>query len=362
MKKAFHLSFIALALVSFVLCPPPAKAQTTFTGEWKAETKSDKNDKIHLSFEHRTDKGRNQNGSSYEYSELQGLTREQASGSGSVKFSLVREAGTIECEGKFENGRGSGTYRFTANQNFINAMKSRGFDFTEKKGDWDDGVESRLFSAAMLNITTALADDLKSANFGNLTVSDLFKAKIFKIDSQFMRDMKATGFPNLDMQDLVKARIFKVDPEYVREFSNAGLKNESFEVLVRAKMFKITPEFIKQVRASGLKDQSVDTLVRMSMFKVTPDFIKEIEAAGLSDISTEGMVRLRMFNVTGAFIKELKAEGLTNLSVEQLVRMKMFNVNGEFIRKAKAENVPLNVEELVRHRFSVRVPKISREM
>lgn len=356
MKKAFQLSFIVTALLAFMLCPP-VKAQTTFTGSWRAETKSDKPDRIHLSFERRTENSRNQNGSGYDYSELQGLTREQAvGGSGAVKFSLVREAGTIECEGNFENGRGTGIFRFTASQNFISAMKARGFDFTENKNNREGEVEDRLFTAAMLDITTALADDLKSGNFSNLTVGDLFKAKIFKVDSQFMRDMKATGFPNLDMGDLVKARIFKVDPEYVREFSNAGLQNESFEVLVRAKMFKVTPEFIRQVRASGLKDQSIDTLVRMSMFNVTPDFIKEIESAGLSGLSTDEIVKLRMFNVTGSYIKELKDEGLTDLSVEQLRKMKMFNINGEFIRKAKSENVPLNVEDLVRRRFNVKVP------
>ena len=42
-----------------------------------------------------------------------------------MSFSLVREAGTIECEGGFQNGKGSGTYRFTGNQAFVAAMKGR---------------------------------------------------------------------------------------------------------------------------------------------------------------------------------------------------------------------------------------------
>ena len=38
-------------------------------------------------------------GQTYSFSELQGLTREQVERGGPVKFSLVREAGTVTCEG-----------------------------------------------------------------------------------------------------------------------------------------------------------------------------------------------------------------------------------------------------------------------
>src|SRR5262249_29662564 len=152
---------------------------------------------------------------SYDLAELQGLSREQVAGGGPVRFSLVREAGTIDCEGSFQNGKGSGTFRFTGNQGFLAAMKGRGFDFeADSSSRRSNDVEDRLFTATALNITTALADDLTSAGFGKLTVEDLFKAAIFKVDSKFMREMKASGFPNLGMEDLVKARIFKIDAEF----------------------------------------------------------------------------------------------------------------------------------------------------
>ncbi|MDQ6787037.1 MAG: hypothetical protein M3033_09540 [Acidobacteriota bacterium] len=286
------LAFIVLVVGSYVIV-----AQTTVTGDWKATLNSQKDGKIQLSFERRTDKGgRNQMGQSFDFADLQGLSREQASGSGTVKFSLVREAGTIDCEGSFANGKGAGTFRFTANPNFITAMKSRGFDFEKpaKYGD-DSEPENRLFAAATLNVTTALADDLLSANFGKLDTEDLFKAAIFKVDSKFMQEMKASGFPNLSMEDLVKARIFKIDAEYVRGLGAIGFDKEPFESLVKMRIFKITPEFVNEVRS----------------------------------------------------------EGLSNLSVEELVKMKIFNINSEFIRQARADGVPLEVEKLVQRRIGV---------
>jgi hypothetical protein len=294
LRSVFSFAFIVLVLGSYVIV-----AQTTLTGEWTADAKSEKKpDKIQLNFTRRTEKGgMHQHGSGFDYADLQGLTREQALGSGAVKFSLVREAGTIECEGKFDGtGKGYGTFRFTGNPQFVTAMRSRGFDFeTNDAGKKRGDLEERLFAATTIGVTTAFADDLLSANFGKLTVDDLFKAAIFKITPQFMSEMKTSGFPNLGMEELVKARIFKIDADFVRQVAQMGFEKEPFEALVKMRIFKVTPEFITEVRN----------------------------------------------------------EGLSNLDVEDLVKMRIFKIDGAFIRQAKADGVPLEVEKLVQKRIGV---------
>jgi len=289
--------FVGLAVIAFFASSSLTRAQRTMSGEWKASIKEDGN-KLQLNLERRTEKGsHNQMGQSYDFSELQGLTREQAANGGPVKFSLVREAGRIDLEGTFQDGKGSGTFQFTANQGFVSAMKSRGFDF--EKISWSDNNEGnsddKLFAATALNVTTALADDLVSSGFGQLNVDDLFKAAIFKIDSKFMREMKASGFPNLTMEDLVKARIFKIDAEFVTKVAQMGFDKEPFESLVKMQIFKVTPEFVTEVRN----------------------------------------------------------EGLTNLSVEDIVKLRIFKIDAEYIRRAKAEGVPMEVERLVQRKIGV---------
>jgi hypothetical protein len=286
--------FIGLAVVAFGASSSVTHAQRTLTGEWKASVKEDPN-KINLHLERRTESGnRNQMGQTYDFSELQGLSREQAAGGGVVRFSLVREAGRIDCEGSFQNGQGSGTFQFTGSQTFVSAMKSRGFDFEKPKSREDDRPvsEDRLFAATALNVTTALADDLVSSGFG-LNVDDLFKAAIFKIDSKFMREMKASGFPNLTMEDLVKARIFKIDAEFVTKVTQMGFDKEPFE-----------------------------SLVKMQIFKVTPEFVTEIRNEGLTDVSVEDIVKLRIFKIDAAYIRQAKADGVP-LEVEKLVQRKI---------------------------------------
>ena len=293
LRASFSLALVAL------IAAHVARAQSAVTGTWTATTatgNAGNPDHINLNFERRTESGgRSSTGMTYQFSELQGLTREQALGTGAVRFSLVREAGRIDCEGTFQNGRGSGTFTFTGNASFVAAMKSRGFDFerqdSARHGERDP--EDRLFSATAINVTTAAADDLLSAGFGQLDVEDLFKAVIFKVDSKFAREMKASGFENMGMEELVKARIFKIDADYVRQVAQMGFAKEPFESLVKMRIFKITPEFINEMRNEGLASLSVEDLVRLQIFKVDAAFIRQARAEG-TPLDVESLVRRRI--------------------------------------------------------------------
>jgi len=286
-RTVWNRFFIGMALITSLMlliwiAGRNAAAQSTMSGDWTAQLSS-KDSKLQLNLERRSGKsGRHQMGETFEFSDFQGLTREQVQAAGPVSFSLVREAGRIDLEGTFQNGRGSGTFRFTPNLSFVSAMKSRGFDFEQSsKSDDDRDSEDRLFAATALNVTTALADDLNSAGFTGLRTEDLFKAAIFKINSQFMREMKASGFQNLGMEELVKARIFKIDAEFVRQVSQMGFDKEPFESLVKMQIFKVTPEFVTEMRNEGLTNLDIEDLVKLRIFKIDTDFIRAAKADGV---------------------------------------------------------------------------------
>jgi len=292
MSKILKSLMIALALLS--LCgASTAQSQQTLTGTWTASV-NDTSNKIQLNLALRSERGNHQSGQSFEYSELQGLSSEQAHGSGAVKFSLVREAGRIDCEGSFQNGKGSGTFIFTGNQTFIANMKTRGFDFEKHTGiNHPEDPEERLFVATTVNVTTALADDLLASGFSSLNVDDLFKAAIFNVDGQFIREMKASGF-SLGMEDLVKARIFKVDPSFVAKAAEMGFANESFDSLVKMQIFKVTPEFVAEMKTEGLNNLSVEDVVKLRIFKIDRDFVRQSKADGVP-LEVERLVQRRIY-------------------------------------------------------------------
>ena len=293
MSKSLAVRLFSFAFVIFVIGSYVIVAQNVITGEWRGDTKEEKPDRIQLNFEIRTEKGgKNQHGSSFSYSDLQGLSREQAE-NGRVNFSMAREAGTIQCEGTFVNGKGSGTFRFTPNYSFAEAMKSRGFDFSKSSKHGPVDLDMKLFTATTLNVTTAFADDLKSANFGPLDVDDLFKAAIFKITPQFMAEMRATGFPDLGMEELVKARIFKIDASYVRQVHDMGFASKDFEGLVKFRIFKVTPEFLNEMKAEGITNLSSEDIVKFRIFNIDAQFVREARAAE-PNITVEELVQMKI--------------------------------------------------------------------
>ena len=293
MSRVLAFRLLSFAFVIFVFGGYVVFAQNALTGDWRGETTDENPDKIQLNFEIRTEKGgRNNHGSSFAYSDLQGLSRDQAQ-NGKVSFSLAREAGTIQCEGTFTNGKGAGTFRFTPNYGFADAMKSRGFDFAKTTKHGGPDLELRLFTATTLKVTTAFADDLNSANFGPLDVDDLFKAVIFKITPQFMAEMKATGFPDLGMEELVKARIFKIDATYVRQVHDMGFASSDFEQLVKFRIFKVTPEFLNELKAEGISNLSSEDIVKFRIFKIDPQFIREARASE-PNITAEELVQMKI--------------------------------------------------------------------
>lgn len=295
------LSFAGFAFIIIVFGSYVIVAQSAVSGQWKAELRQKNQDhdddhfqkgELQLSFTRNADNGRNQNGSHVNFEDLQGLTRQQTT-NGPVRFSLVREAGTVVCEGTFNNGKGSGTFTFNPAPGYIDAMAARGFDFRASTSKDRDSLENRLFTAALVNVTTALADDLNSANLGKLDVDDLFKAAIFNIDSRFMTEMIATGFPNLTTEDLVKARILKIDADYVRQIHGMGLADNDFESLVKFRIFKVTPEFLTDLRNEGFANPSPEQVVQFRIFKIDVDFIRRARTSE-PNVTVEQLVEMKI--------------------------------------------------------------------
>lgn len=294
MRKGFLFSLFSIAFIVIVIGRVVIVAQAPVRGTWKADTRKVDSGKIHISFARAAEngRGRNQFGSAFDLSELDGLTANDVQ-NGGVAFRLAREAGTIECEGSFSNGSGSGTFVFTPNMAFADAMKTRGFDLTLISKNGTDETVDRMFAATTLNITTAFADGLLSANFGRLDVDDLFKASIFKITPDFMAEMKASGFPNLGMEELVKARIFKIDADYLRRLKEMGFDGLDFESVVKFRIFKITPEYLTSLRSEGFPNLSSEDVVKFSIFKIDPEFIRAARAED-PNITVEQLVQRRI--------------------------------------------------------------------
>jgi hypothetical protein len=159
MSVAIGLALVAgLAFVGWI-ASSNAVAQNAKTGEWTAsmankdsgkDTGKDAN-KIHLNFEQRSNKGgRNQMGQSYDFADLQGLSREQVLAGGPVKFSLVREAEELTAKAAFKQR--FRTFSFQEIRILYSHEKS-GLRLRRVQSKRRTRSEDRLFAATTLNVT-----------------------------------------------------------------------------------------------------------------------------------------------------------------------------------------------------------------
>jgi hypothetical protein len=189
--------------------------------------------------------------------ELQGLGDPPADGP--VRFSLVREAGRLDCEGTVRERRGAGDCRFTGDEAFAGALERRGI------GRPDTREQLEL---ALRGVGLALVDELERQGYRPPTASNLVAVGIFRIDPAWLKALDAVGYRAGSIDKLVALRIFHVEPEWIREMEALG------------------PNF---------RDLRPDTLVAMRIHRVTPEFARRMQA-GYPDLTPARLIALRLFD------------------------------------------------------------------
>src|SRR5262245_13082478 len=129
-SKVFLISGIAamIGLMTFMTAPRFASSnlQNSITGQWiVSPSKADGS--AQLTLQSAGPDWNINSSTSVPLSQLRGLTAAEMRADGGVaKFEIVRDAGTLQCEGLFKNGRGSGTFVFKPNLNYVSEMRSLG--------------------------------------------------------------------------------------------------------------------------------------------------------------------------------------------------------------------------------------------
>lgn len=257
-------------------------------------------------------------------SELQGLDPAAVHGEhAAVKFRLAREAGTIQFEGSFNEGVGSGEFTFTANPEFLAAMKQMGYPIADDKP----------FVLTVIDMTRAFVQELRSLGF-NPGLDKLIEARIFNINREQVNGLKAVGVSDLPLDKLIQYRIFHVTPEYVQQM-RAAFPGISVEKMTEMRIHNVTSAFASEMSRLGYSGLNVDQLIAFRIHNVTPDYISEMGELGFKKLDADQLVQFRIFNVNANQIQDLAKEGYKDLSAEDLVAFRIHHIDSEFIDKVK---------------------------
>src|ERR1700734_2288634 len=101
------------------------------SGDWAIHP-SDQPGKVEFSLREHHHGGESSNESEWPMSAFSGVDFSK-SGRQNVRFTIKRDAGTIECDGFLENGEGTGLFHFQLDPNYAGEMSKAGFTIDEEK-------------------------------------------------------------------------------------------------------------------------------------------------------------------------------------------------------------------------------------
>ena len=263
--------------------------------------------KVQLALSYRTPKSRSNNNNPIALAELQGLSAAHlASPSGGpARFRIVRDAGSLDCDGIFRNGRGTGDCRFAPSAAYASELAKRGISRP---------TADQQFQLAMHGVDLAVADELIRQGYRTPSISQLVETGIFNVDVPFLRALDAAGYRVGTVSKLVEMKIHGVSPDYIRELGAIGptYRKLPVDALVEMRIHGVTPARIRDYAKVGYTDLSRGQIVSMAIHGVSPDYVQQMAEAGYRGLTPEQLVNMRIHGVNAEMARVAKTAVRTN--------------------------------------------------
>ena len=173
-----------------------------------------------------------------------------------VVFRIDQDAGRIDFEGTFRNGRGSGDFRFEPKREFTATLRSLGIAGVD--GMTDHELKNLAYSGYSANV---------------------------------IRGLMALGFPAISKRDLLDLAVRLVTPEYAKAMQDLGIVGAT----------------------------TVRGIIDLQFAGVPVDYVRELSAAGYTNLPVEQVIALRRHGVTSSFIRAARAARDDKPTVEELL-------------------------------------------
>lgn len=233
-----------------------------------------------------------------------------------VRFTIARDAGTIDCEGFLSNGEGAGIFHFQPDPNYAREMQKLDFSVDEEK----------QYSMAVQDVSLEFARQMRNEHLSDLDADKLITFRMFRVDSAFIEELRAAGLKVSDSGKLVAFRIHGVAPQMIRSFHQAGYEPDE-DTLIAMRIHGATPEWIKELKKRGYDHVDLEQLIAFRIHGVSLEFIDQLQSLGYKHPAPDELVAMRIHNVTLEYISDLRSRGMQNLTIDQMVSMRIHGID-----------------------------------
>ena len=312
-RRLLFAGIALMAAAAALLAAPSGTAQSGYEGQWTVDLRQNGRAQLNFNYSGKGG-GTSMSGDEIPAAELRGLTADQArSGGTNVRFQIVRDAGTFDCEGWFRAGKGSGTFAYTASPEFAARLRSLGLEAPAPHAQ---------FQMALADLRLELVEELKAQNYADLTTDHLVRVADHGVDLEYLRGLRAAGYQPASVAALVRMRDHGVTLKVISELEKLGYAKLPADQLVRVVDHGVSPSYIRELDALGYRGLPIEQLVRMRDHGVDSSYIEELRRAGLENLEPNDLVRMRDHGVTGAFAERAQAKAGRALAPHELIRLR----------------------------------------
>ncbi|GAA4295380.1 M56 family metallopeptidase [Nibribacter koreensis] len=302
----------------------------------------------------------NQNTSSWNMSRCfdKGLIKKN----GADVFTLTKEAGTLQFNGKLDEEVSQGKYTFTPDNGYVSYLNKQDINTKDTnqnllfflflgevnkeyvgylKSTYGEVSGRKLEELAIHGVTIdqfkTYVSLFKKHNNSQPSINEVIEARIHGITENYVKELQALGYKDVSLKKMIEAKIHGVSSHYVEGLKQAGYTNLSLDKVISAKIHGVTTERIKELKAIGGADLTLDKAIEMRIHGVTADYIKDLSNAGYSNLTLSKITEAKIHGVNSSTIKALNSYGFKNLSINQVINAKIHGVNGDFLQGLEKE-------------------------
>ena len=284
------LAFVGALLFAFLSISSACTAQSAEWIHFTLEPKPSGPGKIQASFRSGTrEHGENNWESGFLPSDLMGLDVAGFRGAGSrpLRFSVIREAGRLDCSGHGGESYAAGYCSFAADPRFTQLLESRGIGRP---------TQEQAFGLMAVNARGELIDAVSAARYPTPSIENLMALSALNVTGGYISEMARAGYRPATIQSLIEFKALNITPEWIAGFVRIGYGNVPGEQLVQLKALNITPDYIAGFDRIGYRHLPADQLVQLKAMNVTPEFVQRIEAVDSARPSVDKLVQLKAFD------------------------------------------------------------------
>jgi len=203
-----------------------------------------------------------------------------------LRFSVVREAGRLDCAGNGGGANASGNCRFSENPAFVQTLSRRGIGRPSRE---------QALGLMALDVRRDLIDSLGTARFPTPTVDDLMSLTAVGVDRGYIDGLANVGYRPKSVETLTQFKALGVAPDWISGLVQVGYANLPSDELMQLKALEIDGAFISGFQRAGYGRLPVDTLVQLKALGITPEFARSVTGNAAAPPPVQQLVDMKLF-------------------------------------------------------------------